>query len=51
MINLDTYTNIKYTVTGITQNSRKTENCFFFFFKKKKKKLLQDEKVNRTLFF
>ena len=51
MINLDTYTNIKYTVTGITQNSRKTENCFFFFLKKKEKKLLQDEKVNRTLFF
>ena len=51
MINLDTYTNIKYTVTGITQNSRKTENCFFFFKKKKEKKLLQDEKVNRTLFF
>ena len=50
MINLDTYTNIKYTVTGITQNSRKTENCFFFK-KKKEKKLLQDEKVNRTLFF
>ena len=38
MINLDTYTNIKYTVTGITQNSRKTENCCFFFKKKKKKK-------------
>ena len=51
MINLDTYTNIKYTVTGITQNSRKTENCCFFFKKKKEKKLLQDEKVNRTLFF
>ena len=51
MINLDTYTNIKYTVTGITQNSRKTENCCCFFKKKKEKKLLQDEKVNRTLFF
>ena len=40
MINLDTYTNIKYTVTGITQNSRKTENCFFLKKKKKKKKII-----------
>ena len=40
MINLDTYTNIKYTVTGITQNSRKTENCFFFKKKKKRKKII-----------
>ena len=40
MINLDTYTNIKYTVTGITQNSRKTENCCFFLKKKKRKKII-----------
>ena len=49
MINLDTYINIKYTVTGITQNPRKNRKLFFF--KKKENKLLQDEKVNRTLFF